>query len=102
MSSLTPDKILSIVSAIQNADVPNKATYFESKYGNFKKKFPVLYEAACKDEKIDTGTLQFMLEMLGKMTADNLSQHDASANVGQMLYDKYIHDRIKDLPPTKK
>jgi hypothetical protein len=43
-----------------------------------------------------------MLGMLNKMNNENMTQYDASANVGQMLYDKYIHDNIKDLPPTKK
>lgn len=100
--SLSVEKILSIVTAIQNTNVPNKAAYFANTYANFMTKYPVLYEQACKNEKMDLKTLQFMLNMLEKMQTDDLTQHDASANVGQLLYDKYIHDRIKDLPPTKK
>jgi hypothetical protein len=51
---------------------------------------------------MDIANLNFMLGMLNKMNNENMTQYDASANVGQMLYDKYIHDNIKDLPPTKK
>lgn len=102
MSQLSSEKIITIVTAIQETNVPNKAAYFENKYANFKKKYPALYEQACKNEKIDMTTLKFMLGMLNQIGTADVSQHDASANVGQMLYDKYIHDRIKDLPPTKK
>lgn len=100
--SHSPEKIMSIVNAIQNTNVPHKAEYFASKYAVFKQRYPQLYALACKDEKFDTKTLEFMLEMLGKMGNETLTQYDASANVGQMLYDKYIHENIKDLPPTKK
>jgi hypothetical protein len=96
------DRIILIVKAIQDANVPNKDAYFSSKYAQFKTKYPMLYEMACKEEKVDMTNLGFMLSMLDKMTHENVTQYDASASVGQMLYDKYIHDEIKDLPPTKK
>lgn len=101
-NSLSSDNIMAIVKSIQDASVQDKDTYFSNKYANFKSRYPILYGLACKKEKIDTATLQYMLNMLGQMESNSLSQYDASANVGQMLYDKYIHDNIKDLPPTKK
>lgn len=95
------DRIRQIVIAIQQSNVTDKSAYFEHKYANFKKKYPMLFELACKEEKMDMGTFEFMLSMLQKMKTNDLTQHDASVNVGQLLYDKYIHDNIKDLPPTK-
>jgi len=102
MSSIPNEKIVNIVKAISESKVPNKEQYFENIYGNFKKQYPHLYAKACSDNQMDINNLTFMLSMLNKMKDDNVSQYDASAQVGQMLYDKYIHENIKDLPPTKK
>lgn len=101
-STISTEQILTIVNTIRESNVPNKAQHFENIYGNFKKKYPTLYTKACSDNKMDLDNLTFMLGMLNKMNKDNVTQYDASAEVGQMLYDKYIHENIKDLPPTKK
>lgn len=95
-------KIMTIVKTIRESNVSNKAQHFENIYGNFKKKYPTLYAKACSNDEMDITNLTFMLGMLQKMNNDNVTQYDASAEVGQMLYDKYIHENIKDLPPTKK
>jgi len=101
-AGIPTEKLITIINTIRETKVPNKAQHFENIYGNFKKKYPTLYEKACSDNEMDMVTLNFMLGMLGKMNNESLSQYDASAQVGQMLYDKYIHENIKDLPPTKK
>lgn len=99
---ISGDRILNIFQAIKNSKVTNKTDYFASKYENFKNKYPKLYEMACNSESIDIDNLKFMISMLKQMQNNTVSQFDASASVGQFLYDKYIHDNIKDLPPTKK
>ena len=99
--ALPAEKIKAIVTAIRNAHVDNKQEYFESKYANFKKKYPKLFEMACSNEPMEMSNLDFMLSMLTKMKHDDMTQHDASVHVGQFMYDKYIHENIKDLPPTK-
>jgi hypothetical protein len=96
------ERIKTIVRSIQEATVSDKFTYFETKYANFKKKYPMLYEQACKNSSFDMKSLDFMLQLLEQMQSSSVSQYDASASVGQMLYNKYIHENIKDLPPTKK
>lgn len=101
-SGLPTEQIKTIVDTIVSSNVKNKATHFENIYGNFKTKYPKLYEKACSDNEMDIANLNFMLGMLNKMNKEDMSQYDASAHVGQMLYDKYIHENIKDLPPTKK
>lgn len=103
MSSEIPtEQIITIVDTIRQSKIKDKASHFEKIYGNFKTKYPKLYEKACSNNEMDTANLNFMLSMLNKMNNENMTQYDASAQVGQMLYDKYIHDNIKDLPPTKK
>jgi activator of HSP90 ATPase len=99
--SLPVEKIKAIVTAIRNTNVENKQQYFEDKYANFKKKYPKLFDMACSTEQMEISNLDFMLSMLSKMKDDSLTQHDASVQVGQFMYDKYIHENIKDLPPTK-
>lgn len=101
-SGIPTEKILTIVNTIRESKVANKAQHFESIYGNFKKKYPTLYAKACSNDELDVANLTYMLGMLNQMNNENVTQYDASAQVGQMLYDKYIHDNIKDLPPTKK
>lgn len=101
-SRLSSESIMTIVKDIQDSRVGHKELYFADKYSEFKASYPALYTLACKNEKVDTNTLQYMLNMLDNINSNSMSQYDASANVGQMLYDKYIHENIKDLPPTKK
>jgi hypothetical protein len=99
--SLPVEKIKAIVIAIRNTNVENKQQYFEDKYANFKKKYPKLFDMACSTETMELSNLDFMLSMLSKMKDESMTQHDASVHVGQFMYDKYIHENIKDLPPTK-
>jgi tellurite resistance protein len=95
------EHLIAIVETIQQSKEKNKVEYFANQYANFKEKYPHLYQTACATDKIDMNNLKYMISMMKKMEETNLSQFDASAKVGKMLYDKYIHDQIKDLPPTK-
>lgn len=97
----TSEQLLAIVEAIQSSSIRNKEEYFSQQYANFKSKYPMLYKMACSPEKLDMNNLKFMVSVITTMKETNMSQFDASARVGQMLYDKYIQDQIKDLPPTK-
>lgn len=99
---MSTENILTIVNTIRESKVANKEQYFENIYANFKKKYPTLYAKACSNDEMDVANLTYMLGMLNKMNSENVTQYDASAQVGQMLYEKYIHENIKDLPPTKK
>lgn len=96
-----PEQILAIVQAIQSASIRNKEEHFAQQYADFKTKYPMLYKMACSPEKMDINNLKYMISVLQKMEDTNISQFDASARVGHMLYNKYIHDQVKDLPPTK-
>jgi hypothetical protein len=84
------ESIYKIVKFIQNSTVENKEEVFGEKYKNFKQRYPVLFEVACRKEKIDDNMLQMMLAMASKVTTNEVTQFDASAHVGQVLYDRYI------------
>lgn len=86
--------IRSIVTEIVDSNVADKETHFGRKYSVFKDKYPNLFRVCCEG-KIDKTNLDFMLSMLSKMENQNLTQYDASAEVGQMLFSKYVEPNIK-------
>ena len=93
MNQTERESIINIVKKIKQSTVENKETYFENEYATFKKKYPGLYSMACSD-KVDMNNLFFMLGALSKMENDNLTQFDASAVGGQMLYNKYVEPTL--------
>lgn len=95
------NKIIEIVQKIQDSGVMNKAEHFATRYPEFKDKYAALFEMACAEKKIDMQNLIYMMEMLDKMKEANLSQYDASANVGQMLFSKYIEPNMDKMEKKK-
>lgn len=94
-AAVDTQSILKIVQFIQNSTVENKEEVLGLKYKNFKKQYPVLFEVACRNEKIDLNMLQMMLSMKDRIKNNEISQYDASAGVGQVLYDKYVDPLVK-------
>jgi hypothetical protein len=92
---MDPESIIKIVNFIQSSDVPNKEEFFAAKYKNFKKNYPVLFDVACRPEPIDQNMLNMMIQMVSKIHNKELTQHDASVNVGQVLFDKYVDPIVK-------
>ncbi len=93
MNSTQRNMILDIVEKITNSELTNKEEYFGNKYPNFKNKYPVLFKTAC-DGTLDMNNLSFMMSALRKMENEKVSQYDASAQVGQMLYEKYVEPKL--------
>lgn len=60
----------------------------------------MLFEMSTQHD-FDINRLQFMLQMKDKIENANISQHDASAVIGQVLFNDYVKDKIKDAPPDK-
>lgn len=77
-----------------------KADIFGKKYPVFKEKYEKMFEIACT-RPLELDKLRFMLKHLEKMRNNELDQHQASAKVGQKLYDQYVEPKIRNLPPTK-
>jgi hypothetical protein len=55
--------------------------------------YPTLFEKACRNE-LDQRTFDIMMLMLQKMENKEATDFEASACVGQMLYDKYVKDMV--------
>lgn len=95
------DKVLNIIEYIQRSNIINKEEYFSEKYATFKKNYPILFKTACADEKIDKKILSFMIQRLMEIKESEKTDHDASVEVGQMLFEKYV-EPVKHLMTEKK
>lgn len=93
MNKLDRDDINRVIEIITNSSATDKESYFATEFAEFKKQYPMLYKMVCS-ERIDIHNLQFMMGMLTMMEKENMSQYDASAHVGQMLYSKYVEPKI--------
>lgn len=93
MSKMNKESIIKIIQKIHDSDVKNKDVYFQAIYANFKKKYPSLYEMACRDN-LDMSMLKFMLDMMEKVNKNETSQHEASVEVGKKLFNEYIESKV--------
>ncbi len=91
--------IKNIVIAIQESNNKNKEAYFAKIYPEFKEKYPMFYKIACTT-KMELANLDFMLAMLEKINTNLSTEFDASAEVGQMLFNKYVEPNLPE-EPTK-
>ncbi len=87
--------ISEIIQEIQSSKVNNKETYFKNLYPEFEKKYPHLFKMSC-ETIIDNNILNFMLSKLNNIKNNNITQNDASIDVGQILFDKYIDPKINN------
>ena len=97
MNEQDRDQIRRIINKITTSSIKNKETHFSDEYPDFKKKYPGLFEMACNN-RLNHQNLDFMLSMLQKMENEKMTQYDASAQVGTMLFQKYVEP---NLPATK-
>jgi hypothetical protein len=99
---LDSDEILKIAREINSyrGNTKDKQRVFRKRYPEFAENYPMLFEMSSQND-FDIKRLQFMLHMRDKVNESNVSQHDASAAVGQMLFNDYVKDKIKDAPPDK-
>lgn len=99
---LSNEEIIQIVSEISqdSGSQKDKLRVYRKKFPEFADKYPVLFEMSTQDN-FDLQRLKLMLSLRNRIENSTLTQHDASAQVGQVLYDAYVKDKIKDIPPTK-
>lgn len=97
---LSSEEILSIVTEIHESSGSSKEKQriFRKKYADFAEKYPVLFEMSTKDD-FDFERLKYMLSLRNRVDNQTISQYDASAQVGQNLYNTYVKDKID---PNKK
>ena len=92
---MNADKILEIAKEIKYSSKADKVKYFSHKYSEFSKTYPVLFKICC-DDKNDMAQLEFMINMLKDIQQNKITEHVASANVGQKLYDSYVKPVIAE------
>ena len=102
IEQMSSDEIIDIVEKIAQykGSSKDKQRVFRKTYPDFVEKYPVLFEMSTQ-EGFDINRLKYMLSLRSRVEQSNLSQYDASARVGQMLYDSYVKDKIVDAPPDK-
>ena len=64
-------------------------------YEDFYLKYPALFSKII-DGSLEKNQFNFMLNMMCKVKNDELSDHDASVQVGQVLVDKYVKPVLDD------
>jgi hypothetical protein len=92
----TREQIMTIVRTISQSEVKDKETHFSSLYKGFKKKYPILFDLACRSgQSMDIETLSFMLD---KLNNKETTQEDASVVVGQQVFNKFVD--VSKLTPS--
>jgi hypothetical protein len=92
--NIDKQQILQIVKTIHSSQEKNKKTYFKRIYESFAKKYPHLFEMACSGS-MDISTLEFMLGMMDKMEQKETDQNQASVQVGEELFKRFVNPNLK-------
>lgn len=90
---------MKIVSIIRESNVENKEAHFKNIYKNFNKKYPHLYSMVCK-KNVDMSMLNYLLDMMDSIHKNDKTQEDASIEVGQELFTKFVD--VSKLTPSDK
>lgn len=88
-------EIIEIVNEISKGagNQKDKQRQFRKKYPVFAEGYPVLFEMATRND-FDMARFQYMMNLRDSIDNHGISQYDASAKVGKMLYDTYVKDKI--------
>jgi hypothetical protein len=90
-----------IIEEILNSKINNKEkeVYYGEKYPDFKTLNPVMFEMSCAGT-MDMSKFDYMAKLLGQIQKAEISQYDASADVGQMLFKEFVEPVVPKM--TKK
>lgn len=88
-------EIRTILEEICASKEASKSEAFGERYPEFKTNYPVLFSKAC-DGSLDSDRIDYMLRMLEQVQNKSTTQYDASAVVGQKLFDDYVAPRLKN------
>lgn len=73
-----------------------KRDFCSKKYPEFAENYPHLFNLAC-EPKFDMNQLNYMLALRDSIDNNERTFEDASKEVGEVMFDKYIKDKLK--PP---
>tara|TARA_B100000497_G_scaffold15829_1_gene18307 strand:- start:9446 stop:9949 length:504 start_codon:yes stop_codon:yes gene_type:complete len=91
------DNIVGLIDTIMNSKKNNLETIFEceEKFLDTIVSVPALFFKACNDRsRFNKEQLLMMLSMKEKVDSRQMSQHDASVDIGTNLVDKYVKKHI--------
>jgi len=71
-----------------------KIEKYKTKYADFYSNFKVLLESSCEKE-FDVEKLKFMLQYRDMIDKNDISKHDASVKVGEVLVNEYVKPRLQ-------
>lgn len=83
------ETLRSIVNEIRENSSSYKEGYFEDKYPVFVEKYPMLFKMCC-DPTRDIEKVYYMIDMIDQIEKNKMTEHIASVNVGQKLFDEYV------------
>lgn len=93
------DNIEKICQEIINSHNQNKEDFFSKKYQDFAENYPMLLKKCC-ERNADISNLGFLLKMLKNIQQNTMTQHVASTNVGQKLFDCYVQPTVDSIEPS--
>lgn len=102
IDNMSSDDIRSIVLEISCAagNPKDKQQTFQKRHPEFAERYPALFEMACHPN-FDMSKLQYMLNLRDQITQKERTVEDASKEVGQTLFNEYVHPIVSNMPPTK-
>lgn len=89
------NSIIKISKEMQNSDIIDKKEHFSKLYPSFKETYPVLFEMSCK-ENIDKTMFNYITSMAIKIKDKEIKNEDATIEVGQTLFDKYVSPLVAE------
>lgn len=93
--SMDSQIIKHIALEINDSPLPieKRDAVYSHKYAEFKETYPTLFKMACA-RAVNATLLDSLLEQLNGIKTNNQSQHEASVQVGQVLFEKFVKPNI--------
>lgn len=90
------NEIKRIVEEIHSSRKINKEEFFGEKYPDFKTANPVMFQVAVEG-KMDLSRLNYMINMIDQIKNSQMTQDEASIEVGQVLYKEYVKPLVSKM-----
>jgi hypothetical protein len=88
---MDPELVSTIAHTIRNSKLSNKKDVFKREYKEFADKYPTLFDMCCAPNAVDMNHLDMMILMIKQINSKQVTNHVASVQVGQKLYDAFVN-----------
>jgi len=103
-NELENDEILRVVEEMAqdtSRSPKEKKKYYQRKFPEFAERYNALFEMACRPN-FDMPRLRYMLAMRSRIQSQSLTVEQASAQVGQAMFNHYVKPIVDAAPPSDK